>query len=329
VVARFPTAGHLVSWAKLCPATIQSGTKKKKNGKSGKGDRYLKGVLGEVATAAAKTDTFLGERYRRLIKRMPKAKALVAPAAILYFEPCHFDAFDQAIGDRGGLNALDQWTFRGPVRIGDRLRLTLRLGDRWLKSGREYAEFIMDAENESGRVVATATFTEAWDHVPDYAARLPVRESRPPSRPSGSPGTILARRSTLFTREMSLAIAGPGDMHTDKELAQALGHPDAVLGGPQFVCPLSELVTDLYGSGFVEDGSIDLKLLKPVLVETVVTATVRCLQVTTRPDGVEYADLHVACEVENGTLTAVGTARARKGPGLPTTGDASETPGSV
>ena len=78
-MARFPTAAHLVSWAKLCPATIQSGTKTK-NGKPGKGDRYLKGVLGEVATAAAKTDTFLGERYRRLIKRMPKGKALVALA---------------------------------------------------------------------------------------------------------------------------------------------------------------------------------------------------------------------------------------------------------
>lgn len=78
-MTRFPTAGHLTSWAKLCPATIQSGTKTK-NGKSGKGDRYLKGVLGEVATAASKTDTFLGERYRRLIKRMPKGKALVALA---------------------------------------------------------------------------------------------------------------------------------------------------------------------------------------------------------------------------------------------------------
>ena len=31
-----------------------------------------------MAMGAAKTDTFLGERYRRLIKRMPKAKALVA-----------------------------------------------------------------------------------------------------------------------------------------------------------------------------------------------------------------------------------------------------------
>ena len=78
-MTRFPTAGHLVSWAKLCPATIQSGPKTK-NGRTGKGDPYLKGVLGEIATAAAKTQTFLGERYRRLVKRMGKLKALVAIA---------------------------------------------------------------------------------------------------------------------------------------------------------------------------------------------------------------------------------------------------------
>ncbi len=41
-------------------------------------NRGLKGVLGEAAAAAAKTDTFLGTRYRRLIKRTGKMKALVA-----------------------------------------------------------------------------------------------------------------------------------------------------------------------------------------------------------------------------------------------------------
>ena len=78
-MTRFPTAGHLVSWAKLCPRTIQSGAKNRA-GKTGKGNPYLKGVLGEVAAAAAKTDTFLGERYRRLVKRRGKLKALVAVA---------------------------------------------------------------------------------------------------------------------------------------------------------------------------------------------------------------------------------------------------------
>jgi transposase len=78
-MSQFPTPAHLVSWAKLSPQTIQSGPKTK-TGKTGKGNRYLKGVLGEVATAAAKTDTFLGARYRRLVRRRGKQRALVAVA---------------------------------------------------------------------------------------------------------------------------------------------------------------------------------------------------------------------------------------------------------
>jgi transposase len=78
-MGQFPTPAHLVSWARLSPRTIQSGTKHRA-GATGKGNPYLKSVLGEAATAAAKTDTFLGERYRRLVRRIGKRKALVAVA---------------------------------------------------------------------------------------------------------------------------------------------------------------------------------------------------------------------------------------------------------
>ena len=78
-MSRFPTPGHLVSWAKLSPRTIQSGARSRA-GRTGKGNPYLKGMLGEAAAAAARTDTFLGERYRRIVKRRGKLKALVAIA---------------------------------------------------------------------------------------------------------------------------------------------------------------------------------------------------------------------------------------------------------
>ena len=78
-MSRFPTPAHLVSWAKLCPRTIQSGPLTR-GGKTGKGNPYLKGTLGDAAAAAAKTNTFLGERYRRIVKRRAKLKALVAVA---------------------------------------------------------------------------------------------------------------------------------------------------------------------------------------------------------------------------------------------------------
>jgi transposase len=78
-MAVFPTPAHLVSWTKISPRTVQSGPRSR-GGHTGKGNPYLKGILGEAAAAAAKTDTFLGERYRRLVKRRGKLKALVAIA---------------------------------------------------------------------------------------------------------------------------------------------------------------------------------------------------------------------------------------------------------
>jgi transposase len=73
----FASAPRLCSWAKTSPRIVQSG-RKSKGAPTGKGNPYLKAALGQMATGAAKTDTFLGERYRRLVKRMPKAKALAA-----------------------------------------------------------------------------------------------------------------------------------------------------------------------------------------------------------------------------------------------------------
>jgi transposase len=78
-MSRFPTAGHLVSWAGLCPSARQSGPRTRA-GKKGRGDTWLRGALGHAATNAAGTATFLGERYARITRRRGKAKAQVAVA---------------------------------------------------------------------------------------------------------------------------------------------------------------------------------------------------------------------------------------------------------
>ena len=78
-MSRFPTAAHLVSWAGLCPSARQSGPRTRA-GKKGQGNTWLRGSLGQAATGAARTDTFLGERYWRIARRRGKAKAQVAVA---------------------------------------------------------------------------------------------------------------------------------------------------------------------------------------------------------------------------------------------------------
>jgi transposase len=78
-MTRFPTAAHLVSWAGLCPSARQSGPRSRA-GKKGQGDTWLRGALGQAAANAARTATFLGERYGRIARRRGKAKAQVAVA---------------------------------------------------------------------------------------------------------------------------------------------------------------------------------------------------------------------------------------------------------
>jgi transposase len=77
-MTRFPTAGHMCSWAKFSPGMKSSAGKNKGNGSTGHGNRYLARVLGEAAVIAGRTDTFLGERYRRIARRRGKKKAIVA-----------------------------------------------------------------------------------------------------------------------------------------------------------------------------------------------------------------------------------------------------------
>jgi transposase len=76
-MTRFPTPGHLVSWAKFAPTARQSAGKSKP-GATGKGNPWLGGALGEAVIGATRTKTFLGARYHRLARRRGKRRALVA-----------------------------------------------------------------------------------------------------------------------------------------------------------------------------------------------------------------------------------------------------------
>lgn len=77
-MSRFPTAGHLCSWAKFSPGIKSSAGKTKGTGSTGHGNRYLARVLGEAAVVAGRSDSFLGERYRRIARRRGKKRAIVA-----------------------------------------------------------------------------------------------------------------------------------------------------------------------------------------------------------------------------------------------------------
>ena len=77
-MSQFPSAGHLASWAGMCPGNQQSGGTRK-NAKTRKGSKFLRRALIEAAHAAARTKgSSFAARYRRLAYRRGKPKAAVA-----------------------------------------------------------------------------------------------------------------------------------------------------------------------------------------------------------------------------------------------------------
>jgi transposase len=79
-MTRFPTAGHLASWAGMCPGNKASGGKRL-SGKTRKGSPWLRRILVEAAWAAIRVKkSYFRTQYARLKRHLPPKKAIVAVA---------------------------------------------------------------------------------------------------------------------------------------------------------------------------------------------------------------------------------------------------------
>jgi transposase len=129
-MTRFPTAGHLASWAGVCPGQHESAGKHK-SGKTRHGNRWLSAALGTAAMGASRTKntTYLGARYQRLAPRLGKKKAIVALEHSILTAVWHMLTHDVDYQDLGG----DYFTQRNPdrtirniIRQANALGLTVR-----------------------------------------------------------------------------------------------------------------------------------------------------------------------------------------------------------
>jgi transposase len=101
-MSRFPTAGHLASWAGVAPGTNITGGKRR-SAKTTHGDKWLIEVLVECAWAAAHSrDTYLGTQFWRLARRIGKKKAAVAVAHSILVISWHLLTNNCDYDDLGG-----------------------------------------------------------------------------------------------------------------------------------------------------------------------------------------------------------------------------------
>jgi transposase len=88
-MSRFPTAGHLVSWAGLCPRNDESAGKRRST-RIRKGAPWLKTALVQCGWASARSkNTYLRAQYYRLKARRGAKKAVVAVAASILVSAYH------------------------------------------------------------------------------------------------------------------------------------------------------------------------------------------------------------------------------------------------
>ncbi len=88
-MGRFPTEGHLISWAGLCPKNDESAGKRRST-RMRKGAPWLKTTLIQCAWAATRTKgTYLQAQFHRLRARRGAKKAIGAVAASILTAAYH------------------------------------------------------------------------------------------------------------------------------------------------------------------------------------------------------------------------------------------------
>ena len=112
-MARFETPGRLASWAGLSPGSNESAGRVKST-RTRPGNRYLKGALGVAALSIARhpKDSYLGARYKRIIVRRGKIKAIVANEHAILTAVWHLLAEGECYQDPGS----DYFTKKDPTR---------------------------------------------------------------------------------------------------------------------------------------------------------------------------------------------------------------------
>jgi transposase len=123
-MSHFPSAGHLSSWAHICPGNHESAGKRK-SGATGHGNRWLRSALVEAARSAARSKgTYLSAQYHRLAARRGDKRAILAVAHTILVTIYHLLRDGTIFHDLGG-NYFDQRdqpaTLRRAVRRIERL----------------------------------------------------------------------------------------------------------------------------------------------------------------------------------------------------------------
>ena len=203
------------------------------------------------------------ERWARLFDDDPAEllAAGTAPPDILYYPGMNLPAPKR---DYGGPMSRYWAEYCGPIPIGEPLQLTGAVTEKFLRRGRGGMTF---------ELVARAGGSVVQRHWRRFALRLAAGEAEgwsergsDPRPPEPDPAAeSFGPRLLACTQERYDDFEGPGEVtgHTSLEAARAGGHPTTTAQGALSFGLLTRLMRDRFGAAFTEDGSIDVRLVRP------------------------------------------------------------------
>jgi len=101
-MSRFPSAGHLASWAGVAPGNNESAGKRR-SGRTPPGNRVLRKGLGQAAQGAKRRkNTYLAAQYHRISARRGKKRASVAVAHSILVIAYHILSRQEPYRELGG-----------------------------------------------------------------------------------------------------------------------------------------------------------------------------------------------------------------------------------
>jgi acyl dehydratase len=195
----------------------------------------------------------------------------------------------------------------GPIPVGRPLVVTGEVLDKFSRRGRGYVQYRLEAAVD-GQVVQRHWKSWAFGLTDEEAARFPEKPSDPRDDLDGASLAEIEPLRFEVTIDRMAEFEGPGErnVHTDAELAkQAGGRPPLAQGAISFGV-LSRLLTERFGVGYLEGGSLDVRFIDRVYAGDPLLARG---EVITREGG--RVRLRVWCEKEDGARVTVGTATAR------------------
>ena len=183
------------------------------------------------------------------------------------------------------LHARQQFEFRRPIEEGLTYTITGTLARIFTRNDIEYAALEASCIAPDGEAVVVSTYTRAFRFPANRYQHASAKRARPTvasfladhhARPSArfpEAGSVVEGQSREITQPLMTLYSGPDpNIHTDRAVAQARGHPDTIVQGLMATALECELYRQLFGTCWYLGGQIDVKYIANIMRGSRLTA---------------------------------------------------------